>query len=215
MVFESQVTETLPADFVSAIQKAIEDSSYAGMLMGYRLLGVKVFLLKAEYQGENEEGIKAALKTAAVQAFRKALTKSKSCLLEPIFDLEVVTPDEFLGDVMSDLNARRAKVEEVRLENHLQVIKAQAPLAPLFGYATELRSLSQGRCFFFHGDAGVRSCAGKNIEANSRWRWDINPSYLINNSFFHKECNLYISKRKKGNYIPILDIVVLLMIYRY
>ena len=148
LVFESQVTETLPADFVSAIQKAIEDSSYAGMLLGYRLLGVKVFLLKAEYQGENEEGIKAALKTAAVQAFRKALTKSKSCLLEPIFDLEVVTPDEFLGDVMSDLNARRAKVEEVRLENHLQVIKAQAPLAPLFGYATELRSLSQGRASF-------------------------------------------------------------------
>ncbi|MDE0118628.1 MAG: elongation factor G [Bdellovibrionales bacterium] len=141
-------TGIIPDGYISAIQEMIEDSSYAGILMGYRLLGIKVCLLKAEYQGENEEGIKMALKTAAVQAFRKALTNSKSGLLEPIFNLEVLTPDEFLGDVMSDLNTRRAKVEKVFLENHLQVIKAQVPLAPLFGYATELRSLSQGRASF-------------------------------------------------------------------
>ena len=68
--------------------------------------------------------------------------------MEPIFDLEITTPEDFLGDVISDLNARRAKVEGVHLKKHLQVIKAQAPLAHLFGYATELRSISQGRASF-------------------------------------------------------------------
>ena len=148
LIFENQIKEKLSTDYIEAIQEMIEDSSYAGFLMGYRLLGIKVCLLKVEYQGENEEAIKAALKTAAVQAFRKALTNSKNWLLEPIFNLEVLTPEEFVGDVMSDLNIRRAKVEEMFLENHLQVIKAQVPLAPLFGYATELRSLSQGRASF-------------------------------------------------------------------
>ena len=148
LVFENQLKENLQDDLIMAIQKAVEDSSYAGMLMGYRLLGIKTSLLKAEYQGENEEAIKTALKAAAVQAFRNALTNSTSQLLEPIFDLEIVTPDEFIGDVMSDLNTRRAKVEGVHLQNHLQVIKAQVPLMHLVGYATELRSISQGRASF-------------------------------------------------------------------
>ncbi len=148
LVFENQIKKTIPQEFVSAIQKAVEDSSYAGILMGYRLLGVHATLQEVKYQGENEEAIQTALKVAAVQAFRKALTKSQGQLLEPLFDLEVVTPDEFLGDIMSDLNARRAKIEGVSLENHLQVIKAQAPLVHLFGYATELRSISQGRASF-------------------------------------------------------------------
>ncbi len=147
-VFENHLAESLPEDFVSAIQKAVEDSSYTGVLMGYRLLGIKVSLLKAEYQGENESAVKTAFQAAGVQAFRNALINGVSQLLEPIFDLEITTPDEFLGGIMSDLNARRAKVESVSLENHLQVIKAQAPLLHLFGYATELRSISQGRASF-------------------------------------------------------------------
>lgn len=148
LVFENQLKDNLQDDLIVAIQKAVEDSSYAGMLMGYRLLGIRASLLKAEYQGENEEAIKTALKAAAAQAFRNALTNSTNQLLEPIFDLEITTPDEFLGDVISDLNTRRAKVEGVHLQNHLQVIKAQVPLMHLVGYATELRSISQGRASF-------------------------------------------------------------------
>ena len=148
LAFENQIKEKIQDEFTAAIQKSVEDSSYAGMLMGYRLLGIKVFLLKAEHLGENEEAIRTSFKAAAAQAFRNALTNSTSQLLEPIFDLEIVTPDEFLGDVMGDLNTRRAKVEGVHLQNHLQIIKAQVPLVHLVGYATELRSISQGRASF-------------------------------------------------------------------
>ena len=148
LVFKNQLKKTIQDNLVAIIQKSIEDSSYAGMLMGYRLLGIKVFLLKAEYLGENEEAIRTSFKAAAAQALRKALTNSTSQLLEPIFDLEISTPNDFLGDVMGDLNTRRAKVEGVHLQNHLQVIKAQVPLVHLVGYATELRSISQGRASF-------------------------------------------------------------------
>ena len=146
VIFKNHLKED--QELISAMKQAVEDSSYAGILMGYRLLGVQVTFKKAEYQGENKEAIQTSLKAAAIQAFRKALTKSQGQLLEPVFDLEIVTPDEFLGDVMSDLNARRAKIEGVSLENNLQIIKAQVPLMHLFGYATELRSISQGRASF-------------------------------------------------------------------
>jgi len=148
VVFENQIKNDISDQLVSVIQKSIEDASYAGMLMGYRILGVKVILLSAHSPSENEEVLHIAFKAAGAQAFRKALEKSKSRLLEPLFDLEIVTPKDFLGDIMSDLNSRRAKVEEVSMENHLQVIKAQAPLIHLFGYATDLRSVSQGRASF-------------------------------------------------------------------
>ena len=148
LLFESKLQNTLSNDLIAAIQKSVEDSSYAGVLMGYRLLGMKVTLLKAECQSENEEAVQTAFKVAGVQAFRDALANNTSQLLEPIFDLEIVTPEDFLGDIMSDLNARRAKVEEVYLENHLQVVKAQVPLAHLIGYATDIRSVSQGRASF-------------------------------------------------------------------
>ena len=148
LVFESQIKEPLVEAFLHAIQKAIEDSSYVGALMGWPLLGVKVTLLKAQYEGESTEGVQSAFKAVGTKAFREALDQGECRLLEPVFDLEIITPEAFLGDVMGDLNTRRAKVEGVRLENHLQVIKAQVPLATIFGYATELRSVSQGRASF-------------------------------------------------------------------
>ena len=148
LLFENQTTENISKELIASIKKAVNDSSYAGPLMGYRLLGVKVTLLKVESQGEHQESIQTAVTTAGVQAFRNALTSNENQMLEPLFDLEVVTPEEFIGDVISDLNARRAKIEGVQLKKHLQVIKAHAPLAELFGYATELRSVSQGRASF-------------------------------------------------------------------
>ena len=148
LLFENQITEDISKELITGIKKAIEDSSYAGPLMGYRLLGVKVTLLKVEFQGEHQESVQTAVTTAGVQAFRNALTSNENQMLEPLFDLEVVTPEDFMGDVISDLNARRAKIEGVQLQKHLQVIKAHAPLAELFGYATELRSVSQGRASF-------------------------------------------------------------------
>ena len=149
IVFENALKKSeISDDFIQSIKKAVEDSSHVGMLMGYRLLGIKVTLLQVESEGENKESIHIALKAASAQAFRKALTTNTSQLLEPFFDLEVITPDEFLGDVIGDLNSRRAKIEAVNMKNHLQVVKARAPLVHLMGYATELRSISQGRASF-------------------------------------------------------------------
>ena len=148
LVFENQLKTETPVEFTQAIQNTVEDSSHVGMLMGYRLLGVKAILLETESKGENETAILTALKSAGARAFRNALSSNTNRLLEPIFDLEIITPEEFLGDVMSDLNSRRAKVEKVSMEHHLQVIKAQVPLMNLFGYATALRSVSQGRASF-------------------------------------------------------------------
>ncbi len=148
LVFENKVAPALKTEFLMAIQQAIQDSAGVGALMGWPLLGVRVILLKAGYRGENEEGIKSAFKAVSAKAFRKALSTAKSRLLEPVFDMEILTPEEFMGDVISDLNTRRAKVEGVHLQKNLQVIKAQVPLASLFGYATELRSVSQGRASF-------------------------------------------------------------------
>ena len=148
LVFENQLQQTLKPELLTAIQKAIQDSASSGALMGWPLLGLKVILLRVKYRGENEESVQSALKAVGTKAFRKALSTAESQLLEPVFDMEILTPEEFMGDVISDLNTRRAKVEGVCLQKNLQVIKAQAPLSGLFGYATELRSVSQGRASF-------------------------------------------------------------------
>ena len=138
---KSQLSEIL-----SAVQKGVEEASYVGNIMGYRLLGIKATLLSI---AGKEEGLSIeAFKAAGALALRKALQKADSYLLEPVFDLEVITSENFLGTVINDLNSRRAKVEGVQMQNHLQVIKAQVPLMNLFGYATDLRSVSQGRASF-------------------------------------------------------------------
>ncbi len=132
--------------WVSAVKEGVCSAMYVGPLAGYRLLGVKVSLLAVELKSEAPQ--LSALNTVAVLAFRKAVEKAKAQLLEPLFDLEVITPEEFLGDVTRDLNARRGKILGVETKDHLQVVKAQAPLMALFGYATQLRSFSQGRADF-------------------------------------------------------------------
>ncbi len=144
--FHNHLSKKLSNKFVRAIQKGVEDSSYVGRLMGYRLLGVKVFLLSAEYG--KEELIADSFQVAARLAFQKALEKAKGQLLEPIFDLEVMVPESFLGDVMSDLNTRGAKMEGVTHQKHLQMVKSQVPLRNFFGYATALRSFTKGRASF-------------------------------------------------------------------
>ena len=138
---KSQLPEVL-----TAVQKGVEEASYVGAIMGYRLLGIKAVLLSVT--GKEESFSAEAFKAAGALAFRKALEKADSYLLEPVFDLEVITSENFLGAVINDLNARRAKVEGVQMEKHLQVVKAQVPLMNLFGYATDLRSVSQGRASF-------------------------------------------------------------------
>ncbi len=147
VVFESVVKgDTIPDMFLEAIEKGIRDSLDAGPLIGYPVTDVKVTLVGGSYS--EEESTDMAFGVSAAMAIRRAAADAKPLLLEPIMSLEVVSPDEYLGDVMNDLNSKRAKVVGVDTEDTLQVIKAHAPLAEMFGYSTSLRSATQGRANF-------------------------------------------------------------------
>jgi len=147
VVFESVVKgETIPDMFLEAIEKGIRDSLDAGPLIGYPVTDIKVTLVGGSYS--EEESSEMAFGVASSMAIRRATAEAKALLLEPIMNLEVVSPEEYLGDVMNDLNSKRAKVVGVDAEDSLQVIKAHAPLAEMFGYSTSLRSATQGRANF-------------------------------------------------------------------
>ena len=147
VVFESVVKdETIPAMFLEAIEKGIRDSLDAGPLIGYPVTDIKVTLVGGSYS--EEESTEMAFGVASSMAIRRATAEAKPLLLEPVMNLEVVSPEEYLGDVMNDLNSKRAKVVGVDAKDSLQVIKAHAPLAEMFGYSTSLRSATQGRANF-------------------------------------------------------------------
>ena len=147
VVFESVVKDdTIPGMFLEAIEKGIRDSLDAGPLIGYPVTDIKVTLVGGSYS--EEESTEMAFGVASSMAIRRATADAKPLLLEPVMNLEVVSPEEYLGDVMNDLNSKRAKVVGVDAEDSLQVIKAHAPLAEMFGYSTSLRSATQGRANF-------------------------------------------------------------------
>ncbi len=136
----------LPDELVAVLKQAVSDEARGGGLIGYPLMNVKTTLLDAEYrEGETTE---AAIQAAATDAIRKGIAQAGSALLEPIMQLEVVTPDEFLGNVQADLNARRAVITRSELRGDLSVIEAEVALSKMFGYATQVRSLSQGRASY-------------------------------------------------------------------
>ena len=132
--------------FIPAIKEGVMESASVGAEAGYPLTDVGVNLLKAEHkEGEPSE---LAFKVCASQVFHRAAQLAGGQILEPIFKLEIITPEEFIGDVVSDLNSRRGSIEEIQSKAHAQVISAKAPLLNLLGYATHLRSLTQGRASF-------------------------------------------------------------------
>jgi elongation factor G len=146
--FENRIpAENIPAEFIPAIEKGITDSLDSGVLIGFPTTDVRVSLVDGSYHEENSS--EQAFGVAAVMAFRKVLEQAKPILLEPLMELEIVLPEASLGDVVADLNAKRAKIMgmDVR-QGGLQVVTAQVPLAEMFGYSTDLRSATQGRASF-------------------------------------------------------------------
>ncbi len=139
-------TTRLPKEFVAPIESGIRESMENGALAGYQMMGVRAVLAEADYR--QEDSSEMAYKIAAAMAFREAARKAEPQLLEPIFKIEVVTPDEFMGNVIGDLNSRRGKVHGMNARHGSQVVDAEVPLATMFGYATDLRSLTQGRGTF-------------------------------------------------------------------
>jgi elongation factor G len=136
----------LPKSMSEPIEQGIRESLENGVLAGFLTTDLEVKLISAEYN--QETGSEMAYKVAGANAFREAARRAEPQLLEPVFKVEVTTPDEFMGNVIGDLNSRRGKVLSMTAKTGRQVVDAEAPLATMFGYATDLRSVTQGRGTF-------------------------------------------------------------------
>jgi elongation factor G len=146
-VFSNEVDEaTIPSTFLAAIERGVKDTLDSGPLIGYPLTDIKVRLTGGSY--DEEDSTEMAFGVAAAMALRKAGMRAKPVLLEPVMDLEVVTPEEYVGDAIADLNSKRGRVTGIKAENELQIVRAHVPLAEMFGYSTSLRSATQGRANF-------------------------------------------------------------------
>ena len=147
VIFYTDLTKRdLPEEFIKAIEKGILDSVPAGAMAGYPFINIKVTLLRAKF---NEvDGSELAYTIAAANAFREATTSAGLQLLEPVMDLEVITPSESTGDVIGDLNAKHGKILSMGQKQNKEQVLAEVPLAEMFGYSTDLRSKSQGRASF-------------------------------------------------------------------
>ena len=137
---------SIPKEFIPAIERGIKDASKTGVLKGYPIEDVKITLVDGNHHPVDSSEM--AFRVAGSIAFQKAVRKADAILLEPIMSLEVVTPDEYLGDVMGDLTSRRGQIKGMIPRNDAQVLNADVPLAGMFGYATDLRSITQGRAVF-------------------------------------------------------------------
>ncbi len=133
----------LPVEYIKSVEKGITEAMYNGPIAGYPLYSLYVELVDADYDSEESDAL--AFEVVAKMAFREAVRKAKPILLEPVMDLEVVTPEEYFGDVVADINKRRANIEKMDSKGELKVVKALVPLAEQFGYVTTLRTITSGR----------------------------------------------------------------------
>jgi elongation factor G len=136
----------IPREYISAVEKGIKEAVDRGILAGYPIVDIKAKLYDGSYHEVDSSEL--AFKIAGSIGFREAAKKAKPVLLEPIMSVEAVTPEEFLGDVIGDLSSRRGKVQSIERRGNAQVIRAHAPLSEMFGYATDLRSMTQGRATY-------------------------------------------------------------------
>ena len=133
----------IPKEFIPAIQKGIQGAIDSGVLAGYRMVDVKAVIKDGSFHEVDSNEL--AFEMAGSFAFKDAVSKAGAILLEPVMSVEVTTPDEYQGDIMGDLNRRRGKIQSIETRNTATSLKAEAPLAEMFGYSTDVRSLSKGR----------------------------------------------------------------------
>lgn len=166
-IFENKIVGgVIPREYIPAVEKGIEEALKNGVLAGYPVEDVKVTLFDGSYH--DVDSSEMAFKIAGSMAFKEAARKANPVLLEPIMDVEVVTPDDYMGSVMGDLSSRRGRIEGQSQRSDAQVIRAMVPLSEMFGYATTLRSMTQGRAIytmqFSHYDEAPKSVSEKVIE---------------------------------------------------
>jgi elongation factor G len=137
---------SVPTEFIPAVEKGVEDAMDNGPRMGFPLVDVRVTLVDGKYHDTDSSEI--AFRVAGSLALKAAVARAKPVLLEPVFAVEVVTPEEFMGDVIGDLNRRRGQISGMEQRGNAQVVSGHVPLAEMFGYATDLRSNTQGRATY-------------------------------------------------------------------
>ncbi len=133
----------IPKEYIPAVEGGIKEAMLSGVLANYPVTNIKITLLDGSYHPVDSSEI--AFKIAASMAFQECMKKAKPILLEPMMEVEIVTPEEYLGSLISDISSRRAKVEGIETKAKVKIITAYVPLVEMFGYATSLRSISQGR----------------------------------------------------------------------
>ncbi|OGE95958.1 MAG: translation elongation factor G [Candidatus Doudnabacteria bacterium RIFCSPHIGHO2_12_FULL_48_11] len=162
----------IPKEYINPIEKGIREAADRGVLAGFPVIDWKVTLFDGSYHEVDSSEI--AFKIAGSMAFQDAVKKAQPILLEPIMKVEVITPETSLGDVIGDLNAKRSKILEMTEKGHLKVVDALTPLAEMFGYATQIRSMSQGQASytmeFDHYEEVPRNVAEKIIEGVGKIR---------------------------------------------
>jgi len=136
----------IPKEYIPAVAEGIQEAMKNGVLAGYPVENIKATLIDGSYHPVDSSEL--AFKIAGSMAFQEAAKKANPVLLEPIMDIEIITPEEYLGDILGDLNSRRGKIEGMGTRNQGQVIRGHVPLSEMFGYATTIRSISQGRALF-------------------------------------------------------------------
>ncbi|PIP71038.1 MAG: elongation factor G [Nitrospirae bacterium CG_4_10_14_3_um_filter_44_29] len=137
---------SIPREYIPAVEKGVKEAMDSGVLAGYPVVDVKVTLYDGSYH--EVDSSEMAFKIAGSIGFKEAAKKAMPVLLEPMMSIEVVTPENYMGDVIGDLNSRRGKIQQMEKRGNAQVIKAQVPLSGMFGYATDLRSKTQGRATY-------------------------------------------------------------------
>ena len=146
-IFEDETSNgAIPKEFIPAVDQGVREAMESGVLAGYPVVDIRVRLVDGSFHDEDSSSM--AFKIAGSMALKNGVQKAKPVLLEPIMKLEVLVPEDFVGDAIGDLNSRRAQIEGMEARGALQAVRAHAPLAELFGYATTLRSLTQGRGTF-------------------------------------------------------------------
>jgi len=145
--FHSEVPEgTLPRERILSVEEGIREASTVGVVLGYPMTDLRIMLLKVNVDANHPSSL--ALKIAASNALREGCRKAQPVLMEPMMEVNIIVPEEFMGEVIGDLKARKSSVEAITPKGKVTMIKAVAPLTRMFGYSTDLRSLTQGRGTF-------------------------------------------------------------------
>jgi len=159
----------IPKEYIGPVDLGIQEAMESGILGGYPVVDIRIELIDGSYH--DVDSSEMAFKVAGSMAFKEAMKRAKPILLEPMMAVEVVTPEDYLGDVMGNLNSRRGRVEHLEPVGNAQQIKAMVPLAEMFGYATDVRSMTQGRATFTmqfdHYEEVPQSIAAELVDAQS------------------------------------------------